>query len=172
MKHFILVIIGVLFYLIGHSQEQIFVLHHLVGDTIDKNEKLKYLLFPEIDVADFDYCYLITSKGDYFIKTHTQTKSVNIQKTDTTSINQNIRNINKLEAYFAHKDSYDTLLRSNQNLQLNTPMVVTTPLIDNESKVRIRKEVRRDARLKNDAERSKNKKMGTGPIGDGVFVEF
>ena len=172
MKRVILVIIGFLFYLIGHTQEQVFVLHHLVGDTIEKNEKLKYILFPEIDIADFEYCYLITSNGEYFIKTYTQTESVIIQKTDTAAINQNIRNLNKLEAYFAQKDSCDSQLSTTQNLQINAPMTVTAPLIGNETKVKIKKEVRRDSRLKNDAERQKNKKMGTGPIGDGVFVEF
>src|SRR5512145_114724 len=55
----------VLFSLSGKSQDSLIILHPAVGDMIDRYEKQKYGLFPELKESRFEFARVQLQKGSY-----------------------------------------------------------------------------------------------------------
>lgn len=49
------------------SQSNIFVLHSVIGDTINKQEKKDYFLFPELNDSIFNYGQIHYKNGKYYL---------------------------------------------------------------------------------------------------------
>lgn len=175
MKQFIIILLGFIFSINCDAQESLFVLHPLVGDTIDKTEKMNYLLFPLIENVDFKYCYIIQSNDHYFLNSYTLSDSVSIRSIDTTEIKQYIVNLDKFSAYFSNQEKNDSLKKA-EKLDLNFNGIQSrynnAQLVGDQSKDRILKEMERDKRMKSDAERAKLIKQGVNLFGGDPYMQF
>lgn len=175
MKQFAIFLFGLIFCVHCRAQDTLFVLHPLVGDTIDKTEKMNYFLFPSIENDDFKYCYLIQSNDHFFVKSYTLNDSIHIQQVDTTEIRQYIVNLDKLHTFYLNKAKNDSLKQS-EKIDLNfngiSPTYNSNQLVGEQSKERIDKEVRRNNRLQADAERAGRIKQGSDLFDGGAHFEF
>jgi hypothetical protein len=146
-----------------------------VGDTINRNEKLNYLLFQDISDSDFKYCTLTHSKGGYFIHTCTIDDSVSIRQVDSTEIREAIVKLDKVMEYYSAQAKQDSLKKA-KKLILDFKDKDSNFKIDNivgeDSKERIFKEVRSENRIKDDAERLENHKNGTELMTGNGRIEF
>jgi hypothetical protein len=175
MKQFIIFLYGLIFSTNCLAQDSLFILHPLVGDTIDKTEKLNYLLFPSIKNVDFKYCYIILSNHQFFVNSHTLSDSVNIQPIDSAEIRQYIVNLDKFLAYYSNKAKNDSLKQAGKiDLNFNgyNSNYNNGQLVGEQSKERIIKEVERDNRMKSDVERANQTKQGLDLLGGGAYLQF
>ena len=109
MKQSIVLLIAIALNISCFAQNDLFILHPLVGDTIDKNEKLNYFLFPKISNENFKYCFITHSDNQFFVNSHYVNDSVSIQLVDTIELRQYIVNFNKFVAYNLNKGEQDSL---------------------------------------------------------------
>ncbi len=158
-----------------YSQKNLYVLHPLVGDTIDKIEKIQYMLFQEIADSNFRHCYLTFSDGEYFVNTCTLNGSIHITQVDSSLINRYKVNIEKLNQYYLTRAKNDTgkidkkMSIDDEILKVsNTNDKILTP----NTKDKILNDIRNTNRLNNDAERAKNFKQGTDIWGNSPRIEF
>ncbi len=87
---------------LSFSQDRIFVLHPFIGDTIDNNEKNKFLLFPEINDSYFRFglIHLISNKK-YLLYSYSDYNSIpKITEIDSLTIKEYARNIQKFIDYY------------------------------------------------------------------------
>ena len=175
MKQLIVFFIGIVFNISCYAQRDIFILHPLVGDTIDKNEKLNYFLFPKTDNADFKFCFITHSNDQFFVNSHYVNDSVSIQPIDTTEIRQYMVNLDKFLAYYLNKERNDSLNKAkvlNRDFKdLNGPYK-NDQLVGKQSLERINKEVERDNRMKTDVENANLTKQGLNLSGGGMYFQF
>lgn len=175
MKQFIIFIFGLIFSANCYAQDTLFVLHPLVGDTIDKMEKMNYFLFPSIKNDDFKYCYIIQSNDHFFVNSYTLSDSISIRQIDTTEIRQYIVNIDKFHAFYLNRAKNDSLKQA-EKLDLNFNSINSTynnnQLVGEQSKERISKEVKRDNRIQADAVRASRIKQGSDIFDGGAHFEF
>lgn len=159
----------------GFSQEQLFVLHPVVGDTINQTEKMDYLLFPDIDHSDFKYGYIAQLTDGYFIHSFTWNDSVITRQLDPTEMKQYRDNIDKLSAYFSNKAKQDSVKNAQKlTLDLNStsPQQFNGKIVGTDDEERIMDQVRQTNRLKDDAERHKHVMEGNDIFGDQMRIEF
>lgn len=157
------------------AKDDLFVLHPLVGDTIDKAEKINYFLFPSIKNDDFKYCYIIRSNDQFFLNLHTLSDSVSIRQIDTTEINQYIVNLDKFLAFYLNKAKKDSLKLSKKldlNFNPDNPTYNNVQLVGEQSRERIIKEVEVDNRMQTDLERANRTKEGLDLDGGGAYFQF
>lgn len=120
MKKAVTVIVFLILQIGAFTQEQLIVLHPSVGDTIDRNERNDFLLFPEITIPDFESA-TIHSKTDKFYL-HVSSKSgLDIIEIDSTTIKQSREHIEKLLKYFAYLVKKETSLDEDVKLRENVP---------------------------------------------------
>lgn len=163
--------------LTGHclAQGNLFVMHPLLGDTIVKSEKLNYFLFPQINDSNFKYCTITQSPEGYFANTHTLNDSVYITPIDSAQMRQTIVKLDLVMQYYSEQEKKE----ASKGAQQASPSFIepdpTYPkdrILDADSKDRIFKETRRDARLRDDAARSKQVRQGTELSGGGRLELF
>ena len=175
MKQFILFLFGLTFSTNCRAQDTLFVLHPLVGDTIDKTEKMNYFLFPSVKSDNFKYCYIIQSSNHFFVNSYTLSDSISIRQIDTTEIRQYIVNLDKFRAYYLNRAKNDSLTQA-EKIDLNfnglNPTFNNDQLVGEQSRDRISKEVRRDNRIKSDAERAGRIKQGSDLFDGGAHFEL
>ena len=174
MKQFTMFLFGLIFSANCSAQDTLFVLHPLVGDTIDKTEKMNYFLFPSIKNEDFKYCYIFQSNNRLFVNSHTLSDSISIQQIDTAEIRQYIVILDKLLAFNLNRAKNDSL-QKNKKLDLNfkdpIPNYCNGQLVSEQSRERIMKEVNRDNRMKSDVERANHTKQGLDLFGGGAHFQ-
>jgi hypothetical protein len=157
------------------AQDTIFVLHQVVGDTIEKSEKLEFDLFPEIDKTNFKICFIKYSSNKYYLNSFTLTDSLIIRQLDTIEIKKSIEKINKLIDFYTYEAENDSLKKSKKNqLDVNNKNsnLVDWNIVNNGKRSKIVNELKLKNRLKDDAERLKNYKQGTDVFGNGVRFEW
>ncbi len=138
--------------LIIFCQDKVISLHPVIGDTIDKNEKRNYLLFPEIDNASFETGQIILKNNVTYLCYQTggnqQMKAI-----DSVKISEYQKNISKISAYFQSKTKSDTA-QSNKvlNLKIQPTQQVDITFFTPEMRVAMEKEARRYNALKGKAE--------------------
>ena len=113
---------GILFLFISHlsfSQDSIFVLHPFVGDTIDKFEKTKFLLFHEISDSSFCYGQIHYSDKKYLLYAYSEYNATpKIDEIDSLTIKEYNVNIQKLLDYYTALIKTDTIHKPfNANMQ-------------------------------------------------------
>ena len=157
------------------SQERLFELHPLVGDTIDRNEKLYYLLFRDINDSDFKYCTISHTNDGYFVHTRTIDDSVAIKQVDSTEIRETIVKLDKVMEYYSAQEKQDSIKKA-KKLTLDFKDKDSNFKIDNivgeDAKDRIFKEVRSENRMKGDAERFELREQGTERLTGAGRIEF
>lgn len=90
------------------AQNDIFVLP-VVGDTIDNNEKVKYLLFENIPNEDYLFSVISQNNSDTLI-THFKKSDTTETKVDEKYVLSILNNINKLDSYYnsnAYQNKYE-----------------------------------------------------------------
>jgi len=161
----------------GHcfAQGSLFVMHPLVGDTIVKSEKLNYFLFPRINDSDFKYCTITKTQEGYFANTHTLSDSVFITPIDSAQMRQTIVKLDQVMEYYSDQEKKGA---SKATQQASPAVIEQNPtyskerILDADTKDRIFKETRRDARLRDDVARSKQVRQGTDISGGGHLELF
>lgn len=143
------------------SQDSIVILHSAIGAVIDKETKTKYVLFSEIKDPSFNYCILKKKNEDYFLYSYFHKDSLSVSRIEPEQLQEYQNNISKLNAYYANLAKRDSLKLSNKKKidpQINTQKL---EIVNQQNKDNISQQVRRDTRLKEDAERMElNKKLG------------
>jgi hypothetical protein len=102
--------------ILGYAQDRIFILHPAVGDTIDITEKKKYLVFPEIDNAGFDYAFITQANRKYTARIVSKNGSVTFLNLSDSIIDQYFYNIEKLNDYYAGLEQRDSFPKANGHL--------------------------------------------------------
>ena len=175
MNRLALLFLASIFTLTAFSQEKLVVLDPLIGDTIDKNEKVNFLLFPDLNDPDFLYGYITQSSDHYYFNSFTNDDSLTVWPIDAEELQECQRNIDKLSEYYLNKAKQDSL-KNAQKLTLDGKGVgnvqVRATLIGDDDQERILDEVRKNTRLKDDAERMEIVKQGNDIMGNGARVEF
>lgn len=175
MKQLIVFLIAVLVGFHSYAQSNIYVLHPLVGDTIDNNEKLNYLLFKNINDSDFRYGVITHTNEAYLLKVCSADNSVSIFQIDSTELKQYAEKLDKVAAYYANEGKKDSI-KNNPKLKEdeNDPQLknLNSTLINQQSKNRILKEARTQTRMKEDAERYKNRNDHSDLFSGAGHVEF
>jgi hypothetical protein len=175
MKPILIFLFALLIYANSFAQDTLFVLHPLVGDTIDKTEKMNYLLFPSIPNDDFKYCYLTRSNEQFFVNSYALNDSISIQPIDTTELRQYRINLDKFLAFYLNKSKNDSLKQAEKlDLKSNrlNPAFNNKSLVGEQSRERIIQEVDRDNRMKTDLERANLTKQGLDLNGGGAYFQF
>lgn len=175
MEKLTILLIAIILSVQSYGQDSLFVLHPLVGDTIDRNEKLNYLLFPQITDSDFKYCTLSHSENGYFVNTTKIDSSATVNQIDSTEINQTVARLDKVMDYYLNQEQNDSI----KNAQKKTLDLLGQPsnfkmdnLLGEDTKERIFQEVRSENRIKDDAERLEYNKQGTDLFGSGAKIQF
>lgn len=175
MRKISLLIIGIVLSFHSYSQNKIVVLHPAVGDTIDKAEKVRYLLFPELKDSDFDYCFLSHSGEEFRVNLHTQNDSLVLIRLDSAEYKRYRENISKLENYYSEAAKRDSI-KSTQKITLDlkgpNAFQLNDPVVGSDDKDRILEEVRQNTRLNGDAERQKIVQDGNDIFGNSARIEF
>jgi hypothetical protein len=175
MKRLTVLLIAIVISFQCFSQDHLFVLHSLVGDTINQNEKLNYLLFRDINDSDFKYCTIIHTKDGYFVHTRRIDDSVVIKQVDSTEIGEAIVKLDKVMEYYSTQTKQDSL-KNAKKLTLDFKDKDSNFKIDNivgeDAKERIFKEVRSENRMKGDAERLELREQGTERLTGAGRIEF
>lgn len=156
------------------TQDTLLILHPVVGDTIDKNDKIDFSLFPEIDNSTFKHCFISYSAKKFNLNSYTLAGSVAVRPIDTTEIRQYMNNINILVDYYANEIKRDSIKNNeNPSLSLNDRKPdLNRNLISTDTRNKIKFEMYQNERLKSDAERMKLKKQGSDIFGNGMHVEW
>lgn len=174
MERLIVFLIAVVLGLHCYSQGNIYMLHPLVGDTIDNNEKFNYLLFKNINDSDFKYGIITHTKDAYLVKVCSPNNSVSTIVIDSTELKQYVEKLDKVAEYYANEGKKDSI---KSNLKLNgeyDPKLnnLNSTLINHQSRDRILKEIRTETRIKGDAERFKNRNDHSDLFSGAGRVEF
>jgi len=94
----------------SYSQDSILVLHPVIGEIIDNFEKKKYLLFDEIEDADFNYALIKFSSNRYYLNLfRPDTNEPSVIQIDTSQIHQYYINVTKLNEYFFNLQNSDSI---------------------------------------------------------------
>lgn len=175
MNRYILFFVGLVIVVNGFAQNHLFNLSPVVGDTIDRTEKLDYMLFPGINDSIFKYCYITQSANRYFVNTVTQNDSVFVQEVDLLKLKRYQENIEKLSEYYSNLEKQDSL-KNAEKLTLMPKITnshqVNNQLINQQDRKLIIDKVRQANRLQEDAERHQQVLDGNDIFGDRMMVEF
>ncbi len=175
MKRFALVFSLMLFMgMICLSQDSIYILHPVIGEIIDRNEKTGFDLFPEIATSKFEYSYIRQTGETFRLISHLYPDSVVIREIDTAEIHLLERDIEKMTA--ANPD----LLKAKTGPGANRSVVVkpadTDPannkILYPETIERISSESISDERLKDDAENQRLWRQGSNLDNNGMVIDF
>jgi len=154
LKKQIFTLLSLLISLSVFSQKQIVVLHPVLGDSIDKVEKVNYLLFPELGDSLFTYGQIHFKNNKFYLHAYSQTGST-LREIDSLEMKQYYLNVEKLMAYYAYKNNPDTLndsrsviLSSMDTSALQQRIKYLSP----EMRKKLSKDSRRYQSLKADAE--------------------
>jgi len=175
MKRLTVILIVIVISFQCYAQDRLFVLHSLVGDTINRNEKLNYLLFSEINDSDFKYCTITHSNDGYFVHTTTINDSVAIKQVDLTEIREIVVKLDKVMEYYSAQAKQDSLKSANKltlDFKDKNPNFKMDNIVGEDAKDRIFKEVRSENRIKGDAERLELREQGTERLTGNGRIEF
>jgi hypothetical protein len=175
MKNLITVLVGLLVVFAAFSQDNPFVLHPLVGDTITKAEKIRFVLFPEISDDNFLQGTLVPSSDGYVLHYETPANERITRQFSESEINQTRINLDKLNAYYNGHSKSDTLkdkVKSVVQIKNVDEEKMNKDLISNETKNKIEKEAIMHTRMKEDAERLDQIKRGNDITGGGYIELF
>ncbi len=174
MKNLITLLIGLFVVFTCYSQNNLFVLHPLVGDTISQAEKIKFVLFPEISNEDFFNGTLTHSAEGYFLHYQTKGNAITMKQISDSDINQYQINLGKLDEYYSNlnkNDSTKIKVKSVVEIKGDQEGKLNKELINDETKNRISQEAIRDTRMKEDAERYDQIRKGNDITG-GAYIEL
>ena len=150
MKLILSLVLVVFFNSSAFSQDKLIVLHHVVGDTIDKHEQRNFILFSDILDQNFTSATIHFDDAKYtmHINSASGLKIVDIKKEDLV---ENAKHIDKLVAYFKFlvekKDSLNIDLKNTSNYP-----IFQSEFLTNIQKQQIAKEAGIYFRLNQDAE--------------------
>ena len=175
MKNLITLLVGLFIVSAGYSQNNPFILHPLVGDTISQAEKIKFVLFPEIDNQNFRNGTLTHSLEGYFLHYQTSENTMNTKQISDSIISQYQVNLGRLEEYYSNlnkNDSTKSKVKSVVEIKDVNDGKLNNELINDETKNKIVKEAIMDARMKEDAEQLNQIKKGNDITGGGYIELF
>ncbi len=140
------------------SQDTVYVLHPIIGELIDKQERKDYLLFTEFNDSSFYYCFVKYGNGKFYVTARFQKDSVEVEEVDLATLKQYHQNIEKLNQYYILKAKRNSSDRADNTRSYNDSKQVSSEelrkrIITPGTMNQINKEVIRDQRLKDDAER-------------------
>jgi hypothetical protein len=148
----------------SNAQERKYILHPAVGDTIDKEEKKKFLLFPNIENKNFNYAYFTIAKGKHLATISLAGNDSLKMELSDSAIDQYYVNIEKLLIYYRSQESRDSLHSNDANTSQpgHDPeeMRLSKPIITPEIRDQINKDARVYRRLKDDEERMIRRQKG------------
>lgn len=159
------------------SQDSMHVLHPVVGHIIDQNEKMYYLLFPEISNDRFKLGYIKPAGENYFLVARLLNDSILTTKLDTSDIRKYRTNIGKLYAYYSELMKNDSITESEKVTKMvevknGGAYPLHSPLLNTGIQETIGDESRRDSRLQDDAELKKLWKQGSNIDNAGLYIDF
>ena len=142
-----------------YAQQQYYPLHPSLGDTIDRNEKLDYSLFPSIGNQDFEFATIIFEKDSFYLMIRylnddTYQKK-QLSKTDLIQAQQNIEKINKYYRYKANQAKDTNTYQSSLGEQKSRPIRMDGPMTE-----QMKKDARMNIRLREDARRKREIEQG------------
>lgn len=175
MKKWSLILIIVALGVHCYSQDKLFVMHPLVGDTIDKTEKLNYFLFPQIVDSVFRYCTITHSGTNYIANVTTMHDAITTHLIDSAEMAQDIVRLNKLMEYHASQGKRDSV-KNEEQLKIDLKAVpsdhLQKPILNSEMKDKIFYDVRTTTRMNEDAERLDRNRQGTELLSGQGHIEF
>ncbi len=151
MKTSILTLLLLSFSLTFFAQENI-QLHPVIGDTISQNEKILFLLFPDIPDSSFQYATLQHKTDSIFILDEYVSNQHNKKELCFNELNYYKENIDKLLTYYA---SLNNASHPNEQINSNTPLHYKTPIyisLTSDQLEKMTKEAKRYNALKLEAE--------------------
>ena len=155
------------------AQDSIVVLHPVIGELIDKEEKVNYLLFPEIEKNTFNYGSVIYLDTNYYFMFNHHDDSISLMRLDSAEIIIYRNNINKLFQYYSNesKDSLEDnnikskVLRPEKNTNAEVKSINMDYYRDD-----ILKEIRINERLRYDAEQRRRIDEGSEQYQPNIFL--
>jgi hypothetical protein len=176
MQRFVYILVLICFKeMLSLSQDNIAVLHPVVGKIIDNNEKTHYLSFPEIEDTVFNYGYIRQSENNYCLKYHLLSGSVLSRIIDTAEIQQYRLNIEKLSAYYSYLLDSNSLRGSEMKLniiEMNKPYTIKVPEPSMVTNSKWDDEYRANQRLKDDEEIRRLWRQGSNIDNAGNYIDF
>ncbi len=136
---------------------QMFVLHPVLGDTISREEKINYLLFPEIDDTVFNYAIVDSIESTVIVKVETNSGLLELSLTEQ-EVQTYRANISKLAAFYTN-DEEESVTKS-VLIKKDSTVSMKGAFIGEKQQEQINKQVKRDMRLQNDNERQEMYKQG------------
>jgi hypothetical protein len=144
---------------ICYGQKVLYILHPVVGDTIDKTEKKKYYLFEEIKDPSFLYCTIHKDNKKYFLEVDYSDDSVSTWEISEESLKKYHDNIDKLIEYYYIQSKKDLSHERVYHPTVDSISLNKNYVAPNLTELQMN-EIERDQRLKSDAERMNLYKQG------------
>ncbi len=161
-----LLLILVLSPVLAFGTNQVYPLHPSVGDTLSLVEKLDYSLFPNIPNKAFDYGFITFEENNYVLNVSFQEKLQKHVLSKETIIEAQ-QNIEKINQYYRLRAKMDSLPEDNKSMQPDKK----APVLFNENmNEEMKRQVRMNVRLQEDARRMREYEMGIRP--NELRIEF
>lgn len=154
-------LLSIIFVLIctNASAQQHYPLHPSIGDTIDRNEKLDYSLFPTIANQDFEFATISFEKDSFYLVISkiedNSTQKMLLSKSDLIQAQQNIEKVNRYYRYKANQAKDTNSYQSSLGEQKSRPIRMDGPMTE-----QMKKDARMNIRLREDARRRKEIEQG------------
>jgi hypothetical protein len=155
-------------------QDSIYILHPVIGEIIDRNEKIDFNLFPEIATSKFEYSYIQQTGGTFWLNSHVYPDSLILQQLDTADIHQLARDIEKKAAAnpglirtHTGKGEYRSVVVKPADADQSSQKILYPEMIE-----RIGSETISNERLKDDAENQKLWRQGSNLDNNSMLIDF
>ncbi|MFV0376659.1 MAG: hypothetical protein ACK5JD_05070 [Mangrovibacterium sp.] len=139
--------------LMANAQELVYLLHPLVGDTINLEEKQTYLLFESVPDSLFGLAVIYETPENYLLKVSKDANEARLTLSPE-EIETYQTNISKLSVYYQRQQTQtaDTLVNLMEQSDTITAPRLMDEYISPEQLVRIKREARRFLELSQSAE--------------------
>lgn len=147
------------------AQKIVYILHPLVGDTIDQSEKKKYYLFSEIADSVYQSGFIYQEKDKKFLDVVLADKSSYTFSVNDSLLEQYFLRIKKLNAFYLERAKHDSLGGTENYrgpMSKNDGSSQLDPIITPAMRLQISKSTRINNRIKDDELRMELYKKGLG----------
>ena len=151
------------------SAQQSYPLHPSIGDTIDRNEKLDYSLFPAVANQDFKFAIIEFAKDSFFLAISNSNTSVIktkfLSKEELIEAQKTIEKVNRYYRYQANQPADTNSYQSQLTEVKGRPIRMDGPMTE-----QIKKEARMNIRLREDERR--RREFDQGIRGRQLYIGF
>ena len=138
---------------------QTYPLHPSIGDTIDRNEKLDYSLFPSIANQYFELATISFEEDSFYLviafKNLDSTQKMLLSKAALIQAQQNIEKVNQYYRYKANQPKDTNSYKSSLGEHKSRPIRMDGPMTE-----QMKKEARMNIRLREDERRRREYEQG------------